>query len=342
MNDEEQLFAALSDDDWNRRVKKIEREFKRDKRKKRRRGSLRRALRRTLMVVLPIAIIVGVIASFISLKNEDDSNTNSAIVPVLSTPTATLTTSSTASSKSVDPFATTPARTWLDAANGVVMPAPTQVGPFSIDTVNDALQNAYRYLVIGHTDASVTVRHDLSQVSGLIDGDLLSQMDISSPVDARTLDLILFAPGASLLAPPRVNGTITDEYVAETGDEPEYLSIDTNLVWAYALTAPDASPHNSPIVLIHEVFHLKFYLSDRGSQGKIWPSSTGDGFIQNMDCGYIHAGLLSLPRADDPDRKKVVAPGTLSSQQLYDPRTDIPVDPDAAPCTRPTASATPS
>jgi hypothetical protein len=243
------------------------------------------------------------------------------IVPVVTTPSTTVSVSKVGTA-AVDPFANSPARTWLDAANGVVMPAPTQLGPYPTDVVATALQNAYRYLIDARTDPTVITDHDMTPLNDLMDERELARFVTSADQGQSGKGATLLAAGTKLLAPVRVNGTVVASYVAEADDEDQHIAVTTDLVWAYALTSPDSSPTADPILVVHENRELDLYIDCRGCDGKVWVRHY-KAFDFNIDCETSRTKKeLTLPR-----RQSIAPVPTRSTSfnpnQKYDPNTDI-------------------
>jgi len=320
VDDEGRRLAEMSDDEWAKHMKRLERQVKRAKppSSPRRGSSPRRASspergsspgRGKLLLGVGI-FVVAAAATGISLLRHDDGSTPSAAETPGPSRAATVS----------EAFGDTPARSWHSAKVGLVMPPATQAGPYSAAMVKGALARARAYLLTARTAPAVLVRHDLTALAALAD-----------PKASRSrLYQTFLAPGNTLAAPVRVSGPVTYTFTSGTTGDAEHLAVTGNLVWAYALNAtyPVEPPYR--ILVWHEHITLDFYLDAGmdGPQAAVHPVKEVL-TTYNMDCGYANADLLGLPRVDDPDR---VPEAGDSTKGAFNPSQ--PVDQPGRGCTK--------
>lgn len=295
MDEEGRRLAGLSDEEWSRHVKRLERQLKRNDRppNTRRRGRMLLAVG-----IFAAAAVVTAIGLF--------SRHNNGSHEAAATPTPA------GSKAAAGPFDDTPARTWPSASVGLVLPAAKPAGPYSAALVKGALGRARTYLLTARTSPAVLVHHDLNALMSLT----------AAKASRSTLYQTFLAPGNTLAAPVRVSGSVTYAFVSSTGDAAEHLAVSGNLVWAYALKATYAVEQPRPILVRHEHIRLDFYLDADmdGPEAGVYPAHD-QSFTYNMDCGYSHDDLLGLPRVNDPDR---VPDAGGSTKGAFNP--DQPVD----------------
>ena len=325
MDDDGAFLASLSDEDWAKRARRVEKEFRRDQRKRRR----RRGIGRIAAILVPTLVLgtLGIgLLYMLAQQGASDRDSRGEQVPVLSSLAPTRTSAPPAAPAAPaappDPFATTPAATWPNADVGVVMPVASPLGPLSQEQVQTYLDRAYRYLLAAKTDSAVLVNHDVSGIVAMVDA--YQQKLVGA--DGRTMDgqyfgATLLADGTQLIAPTRVNGLVTVQWVEQTEDQAGYLLVHSNLVWAYALSAPEGYRGTYRVSTLHETRDLEFFQGSR-FDGGIWVS-TWDWFGHNIDCAFSDDGLLRLPRPSAEINRVSPTAATNSLADMYDPRTDL-------------------
>ena len=306
MDDEGRRLAEMSDDEWAKRMKRLERQLKRAKPPSSpgRRSSPERGSspgRGKVLLGVGIFVVAAAVTGVGLVRHHDGSTRNAAETPGPSQSTG-----------ASGPFDGTPARSWHNATVGLVMPPAGQAGPYSAATVKGALARARAYLLTARTAPAVLVRHDLNALAALA----------TSAVSRTTLYPTLLAPGNTLAAPVRVSGSVTDSFEAATEEFSEHLSVTGNLIWAYALRATYAVEQPQPLLIRHEHIKLDFYLDADmdGPQAAVYPVSDVE-TVYSMDCGYANDRLLGLPRVNDPDREPAAGGSTKGA---FDP--EQPVD----------------
>ena len=320
MDDEGRRLADMSDDEWAKHIKRLERQVKRAKppSSPRRGSSLGRESspgpgsspgRGKVLLGVGIFVVAAAVTGVGLLRHHDESTRDAAEPPVLSQ-----------SAGAGGPFDGTPARSWHTANVGLVMPVASPAGPYSAAMVKGALARARAYLLTARTAPAVLVRHDLNALASLAD----------PKASHSRLYQTFLAPGNTLAAPVRVSGPVTYTFMSGATDDAEHLAITGNLVWAYALKAtyPVEPPYR--ILVWHEHITLNFYLDAGmdGPQAAVHPAQEVL-TTYNMDCGYANADLLGLPRVDDPDR---VPEAGDSTKGAFNPSQ--PVDQPGRGCTK--------
>jgi hypothetical protein len=302
MDEEGRRLAGLSDEEWSRHVKRLERQLKRNDQKPN--------SRRPGRILLAVGIFVAAaVVTAIGLVSRHNDSHEAAAKP---TPTPTR------SKAPAGLFDDTPARTWPSASAGLALPTAKPAGPYSAALVKGALGRARTYLLTARTSPAVLVHHDLNALTSLT----------AAKASRSTLYQTFLAPGNTLAAPVRVSGSVTYAFTPSTGDAAEHLAVSGNLVWAYALKATYAVPPPRPILVRHEHIRLDFYLDADmdGPDAGVYPARD-QSFTYNMDCGYENDHLLGLPRVDDPDALPDVGGSTAGA---FNP--DQPVDQPGRGC----------
>lgn len=182
------------------------------------------------------------------------------------------------------PFGTTPAAQWHEPLQSITLARAVRVGAFSAKNIGDALTEVRDYLVV-----------------------------------ARATEKAL-APGNTLAAPVRGEGTITYQHRAKTAHSPEELVVSVNAIWAYALQADyPLAPGPGSVVGLHERAEFRFAVG--ATAAKVATASRKDTLLWfDDDCGFRSAGLVGLPRASDPDALPGYSNG-VSADQAFDLRT---------------------
>lgn len=182
------------------------------------------------------------------------------------------------------PFGTTPAAQWHEPLQAIALPEARRAGTFSAKNIADDLAEVRDYLVA-----------------------------------ARATDHAL-APGNALAAPVRAEGTITYRDVAKSAHQPEQLVVSVNALWAYALHA-DYALASGPgqVIGLHERAEFRFIAG--APEHKVALAPRKDTMLWfDDDCGYREAGLVGLPRANDPAALPGYSNG-VSTDQAFDLRT---------------------
>ena len=353
MDDDDRILSGMHDPEWAKRVADIEKEFRKAERRKRAPKSATaptRRPRRFRTAYIWAVIVIGVIAFAAIVKpwgvqgggvpvaNQPDpiltradgaidsgsattvASVASAAVASASVGTSAPSTTDSTISPHQGPFAASPAALWPTADKGVIMPPAKAVGPYSAAEVKHSLDVAHQYLLTARTDPRVLTEHRTKLLSAMIVPD---ELTTTVPTTGRDsiLHPTLLAPGFTLAAPVRVNGTVNAKY---STTDPS-LEVTTNLVWAYALVpeADTVDPADN-IVVLHEQMTMYLYPSDPTWKNKVWMEHDR-AFDSNIDCGYVADGLIGLPRVDDPSRAPQPSGVIPTGNQPFDPKTPLDI-----------------
>ena len=267
--------------------------------------------------------IVGVAIAYAAIVKPWGTDT----VPVANAPSPIATDAGTADPSTTagsphDPFFGSPAEDWPAADQGVIMPAATKAGSYSAIQVKAALDLAHQYILLTRADPRVLVDHQIQLLTALVDPEELRRPGLKITGSDSILRPTLLAPGNSLAAPIRVNGTVSAVYHVDSNGTPE-LQVSTNLVWAYALTSRDrVTTGNSTIAVRHDQMTLDLYPSNPSLRNKVFIEQI-NGYQSNIDCGYADQGMLGLPRIDDPSRAPIPSGTMPTGNQDYQPQTPM-------------------
>ncbi len=197
-----------------------------------------------------------------------------------------------------DPFAGTPAEHFAVGAAGIVLPPVTPVPGMTDEQVTAALAQVRHALEASHLDSRVLLGRDPEPLLDLLAPDSASV--IRSRLDSGDYGttLVRLPAGATLAAPPRVNGRMTYSRVDWMGTPA--LAVVTNYVWAYAFAQPEG------VVVVHSETHWMFPLADDlrpASRGMYLGRTTG--YWHGMDCAAAARGFTApapeIDRAANPD-----------------------------------------
>lgn len=178
------------------------------------------------------------------------------------------------------PFGTTPAAHWDEPPVAIRLPAPARSGSFSAAAVQSAMDDIRTYLVNTRTEHTALAR------------------------------------GNALTAAVRADGVLSYRHLAKSRHAPEQLVVSVNVVWAYALRAEyPLAPGANRVVALHE--RAEFRLP-AGTPLKVQEHLVKDRLLWfDNDCGYRAAGLVALPRANDPAALPGYSNG-VSMEQAFD------------------------
>lgn len=202
-----------------------------------------------------------------------------------------------------NPYDATPAENFAVGEAGFVEPPPQAVDSMSAAAVAAALDHTRRALIASYLDPRLLTGHDGEQVLGMLapDSAVVVRPRLASGGYGTTL--VRLAPGATLAAPPRVNGRLGYMLVDWSGLAA--LDVTSNYVIVYAFTG------SAQVVVVHAETHWMFPLG-----AALRPSSRGmylgrtSGYWHGMDCAAAGRGLTApaptvdrsaTPAYHDPD-----------------------------------------
>ncbi|MET3804153.1 hypothetical protein ABIB25_001139 [Nakamurella sp. UYEF19] len=328
--DDDPSMPVIDDPDWARRVAAIEKEFRQAERRRRVSRRAPRAPRRrqfrAVHLWIGIAVVIVAYAVIVKPWGTDGPGNNDPSLGLadanVSSPSTGQVPSAGGQPTTADPFAGTPAQTWLSADRGVIMPPAAKSGPFSKVQVAPALDLAHRYILLTRADPRVVINHQVTLLTALVVPEELRRPGLKITGADSILRPTLLAPGNRLAAPIRVNGTVTYTYQHDAAGHP-ILQVTTNLVWAYPLVPYAGVPTpGDTISLRHDHMTLNLYPTDTKLRDKVFIEDI-EGFQSNLDCEYADQGLMGLPRVDDPSRAPVPSATLPTDDRAYDPRTPV-------------------
>jgi hypothetical protein len=211
----------------------------------------------------------------------------------------------------VDPFRGTPAEKFAVGEAGIVVPPTPVVAGATPQQVAGALATVRQVLVASYVDDRLLVHHDPTAVVALFapdDRDVV-RTDIARGTNGTVF--VQFGPGATLAAPPRLDGDLSVSF-AEVDGVPDVVVV-SNYVVAYAFEGAGS------LVLVRSQTHWLF-----ARPSVVTPGSTGmflgddTGFWQGMDCTASGRGLTEPAPIVDPNGKPFVV-DTRSPDSYYDP-----------------------
>jgi hypothetical protein len=219
------------------------------------------------------------------------------------------------------PFEPTPAATWADGAEGIVLPTAKPVGDFSASEVAAALEQVREVLVASRLDRALMVDHDPTRFLSLLAPDARRQLaplfDGREP-DVQSLVSMASAGTALLPAQPKVRGEIS---VSEGGAGE--LVVHTNYVFVYAfqpaqpLRLVDAM---DTIVVVRADVDYVLRAGERwaeGSQGLWYGQATG--YAYSIGCAEYRRGFLAPATSE-----RAVTPDTTGEPASYfDPASPV-------------------
>jgi hypothetical protein len=194
------------------------------------------------------------------------------------------------------PFASTPAASWPDGAEGIVPPRPEAVGGFSAEQVAEATRLVRDVLVASRIDHRLIVHHDPTGYLDLLAPDARAQLapSFSAGREPEVQSLVsLIAPGSTLLpVEPKVSGSMSVR-VGESGD----LVVRTNYVFAYAFEPPSRTrlvDAMNTIVVVRADVDYELLAGDRwreSSRGLWFGDASGFGY--SIGCEAYRKGFLA-------------------------------------------------
>jgi hypothetical protein len=305
----------FGDDDW---WQEAERRAVRDVRRSRRRASLRRAAR-----WLPLGLVVAVVIGAGGWYARGGPADGAPSAPPKSRPAVALEPSRRALSATDlgDPYLGTPAARFAVGAAGLVPPAATPVGGHSAAEVATHLASAKRLLILSRLDPRMLERRDpaafLAALSPTMRG--LAAPTFAGSGAGSTSYASRLAPGRRLLAPPRVDGSMT----VRTGKHGEVV-VATDYVFVYPV-AGDLPVYDRAAthVIVRAKVDFSFIADQRfiaANQGVM--VSVPGAFSFNIDCALIARGLLA-------PSSKLAAPGATPDRErseYYRAGTPIPAE----------------
>jgi hypothetical protein len=246
--------------------------------------------------------------------------------PLATTPPHTVSSLVATPAPTVDlshPFATTPASTWAEGANGIQPPVAAAVAGHSAAQVAAAYQQVKQVLVASHLDPAMLVDHNTDGYVNLLAAytRASARKDLATSPDGHGT-LTLLAPGYPLLPVPiRVDGSMSAGVNAR-GE----ITVHTNYVFAFAFAPRGNEPitEASDIVAVQHVqqdFDLvtdpRLTSADRG----LYPQGS-QAYYSSIGCQQSDHGLLAPAYADN-----VTKPGvpTDNPNALYDPAHSLTV-----------------
>jgi hypothetical protein len=280
----------LADSDW---WQQAERRAQRDLRRSRRRARLRRASRWLPHTVAALALLLAGGGWFVQKGHLPDMQW-----PGWSESTADLADAEPAQDEPTtllpeelagDPFTGTPAAKYRPDADGIVLPAAKPLGKHSAAAVAAALSATKRLLVLSRLDHRALIRRDARPFLSALSPGYRAKADATGEVSS-------LAPGQSLLAPPRVSGTMTPA-LGKHGE----ITVVTKYVFVYALRpAWPVEDRLSTHVVVHADTTFSFVAGprfDKADRG-VWVTARKE-YWSNISCAESDKGLLALPRPTD-------------------------------------------
>jgi hypothetical protein len=222
------------------------------------------------------------------------------------------------------PFASTPAASWADGAEGIVPPRPEAVGRFSAEQVAEATRLVRDVLIASRIDHQLIVNHDPAGYLDLLAPDARAQLAplFSGGREPEVQSLVsLIAEGSTLLpVEPKVSGSMSVR-VGEGGD----LVVSTNYVFAYAFEPPsrvrlvDAM---NTIVVVRADVDYKLRVSERwreGSRGLWFDAASGFGY--SIGCEAYLKGFLAPVTSERTVTKQQDG---VNPDSYFDPTAALP------------------
>jgi hypothetical protein len=208
-----------------------------------------------------------------------------------------------------DPWEGTAAALFTSGEEGLVMPTPTAVEPFTLEEVTAALGTVKQALVAGRLDESMLYDHELTSFEALFsdfgreDLDVLINDDKVGPAV-----LTWIAPGHTLVDNGiRFKGEVTVKADVDSGIS--ILVVESNFVWVYAFTGDLVSPGDHLVTIRDRV---------------AWTFPKAEEVIDEYIGMYVGAAEYSASGIDcDLIDQDFIALGP----PVF---TDVDVDPDAA------------
>gem|GEM_PF-2729518 len=214
-----------------------------------------------------------------------------------------------------NPFRGTTADSYPVGAAGIVLPQAVAQGSWSIEQVTQALQRTKTLLTAARLDEGMLLRGEsqpyLDQFAQSGRDFVAEQLSGAGALAYVTR----LAPGYTLRAPVRVNGTM-DARVGQAGQ----LLISANYAWVYPLRAPDTSKvfalPGSQLAVLRTVERYEFY-PDKGyaEQNRGLRPGDGEQYAFNSDCDKVGNGTLALPK----DRNSVPGAPTDAAYDYTSP-----------------------
>ncbi|NUS73610.1 MAG: hypothetical protein HOQ05_09430 [Corynebacteriales bacterium] len=214
------------------------------------------------------------------------------------------------------PYGETPAVTYAQGAEGIVVPAPAQVGEWTPEQVADVQERTKNLLITARLDDRVLAGdtapylEQLSESARTFSGEKLETEQALGYITR-------LAPGYTLAEAPRVKGAMT----VTVGDLNQ-LVVSADFVWAYALNGPtDEEASKGPggrVVVVHSQEQYEWY-PDKGFLPEDRGLRPGDGsqYVFNMDCELAKEGMIALPKTVTNKGKE------SSTDKVYDPQTPL-------------------
>lgn len=191
-----------------------------------------------------------------------------------------------------DPFSATPAESFADAADAVVLPAATKVGTWAAKDVKTALTGTKTIVLKARTDPAVLGGDPSTYLKAL---SVSAQPAAKKSIAGDTLGYVTqLASGYTLAAPVRAAGALTVK-----GGSLNQLIITANVVWVYPLAGPlpkASSGAGVRLVVLHTVETYEWFPSKRftdDDQGA--RPGAGTRAVFNADCPKYAKGTLGLP-----------------------------------------------
>ncbi len=320
----------IGDDDW---WKAAEKRVLRDTRRATRRARLKVVAR-----WLPLVLVIAVVGAGGTWVVRNDRLPDLAALADRTDEAAEVVDPTLSDTELREPFVGTPAAPLLIEADGILLPEAHRVGRYGAAEVAARYRVTRELLILSRFDPRMVLRRDPSALLARLSR--AGREDVAAtlrrPEETGHLWVTRLAPGASLLAPSRVHGTMT----ARTGKNGE-LVVDTDYVFTYALKPPhDVYDRSQTHVMVRARVAYSF-LDDRRFEARHQGVSLGDseGYVFNMGCEQHGRGLLALP--SDGEYGEGAPMPEEERARLY--RADGPMPPSAQDCGRTTTpSPTPS
>jgi len=250
-----------------------------------------------------------------------------ATVAVLSTPSAPLITplqSLTSNGPPAFPFADSPASSWADGADGIIVPAARAHGPYAAAVVRSAYETTRQLLIAGNLNWP-TLRGDPPTAFA----DLLTKQEreqFLTGLRSRALDkdgteqntrtwIASFAPGSTqfVTTTVKVHGQMSASVARDSGSE--VLRINFDYIFVYAVEQP-GNPSNWLRIVVQESGSVDFtQWDDPGGPLEPWYNSGGStaGDLCGTRDGYIHPDFPQGPPPSVQPSGKPVNPYSLAT-----------------------------
>ncbi|HEY8471388.1 MAG TPA: hypothetical protein VIL37_01990 [Natronosporangium sp.] len=216
-----------------------------------------------------------------------------------------------------DPFAGTPAESFAEGADGIVMPEPAAVGDFSEGEVADMLEQVREAMIATRIDETMLIEHDPEPFISTMSPDNQDALRREFDTGSFAYFATQIEEGAQLAVPePRVDGTVTFEATVDDSGF-RVIEVVTNFVWAYAFVPPSSDVDGIVVVrdrLVWQVAHADD-VADSSLGLWLWE---GEAYASGIDCDAFDRGYLA-PQSE----LQVGIGGDVDEDDLFDPEGSL-------------------